>query len=176
MYSEFLLASHQRHTLTVKSPWGVSDPEHGERALETDPWRLLSSEFTWHGNGSACFNTTRGNNANAQANFEGDTTWIDDYRPDAPGMYFDFPVDLSAADPATYADASVTQLFYTANVYHDLLYVMGFDEVAGNFEANNSASGGIGGDAVTLNTQDGSGVNNANFATGVDGQAPRMRM
>jgi extracellular elastinolytic metalloproteinase len=31
-------------------------------------------------------------------------------------------------------------------------------------------------DQVILNTQDGSGTNNANFATPPDGQLPRMRM
>lgn len=34
-------------------------------------------------------------------------------------------------------------------------------------KANNNGQGGLGGDAVTLNTQDGSGTNNANFATPV---------
>jgi len=34
----------------------------------------------------------------------------------------------------------------------------------------------LGNDQVILNTQDGSGTNNANFATPPDGQLPRMRM
>lgn len=50
------------------------------------------------------------------------------------------------------------------------------DEAAGNFETNNNGQGGIGNDAVILNSQDGSGTNNANFATPADGSAPRMRM
>jgi len=41
-------------------------------------------------------------------------------------------------------------------------------------KANNNGQGGLGGDAVTLNTQDGSGINNANFATPIDGQPGRM--
>lgn len=73
-------------------------------------------------------------------------------------------------------DASITQLFYTANLYHDLLYDLGFTEAAGNFEVNNNGQGGLGNDGVILNTQDGSGTNNANFATPVDGRNPRMRM
>jgi extracellular elastinolytic metalloproteinase len=73
-------------------------------------------------------------------------------------------------------DASITQLFYTANMYHDLLYLLGFTEKAGNFEINNNGQGGLGNDQVILNTQDGSGTNNANFATPPDGQLPRMRM
>jgi extracellular elastinolytic metalloproteinase len=46
--------------------------------------------------------------------------------------------------PSTYADASVTQLFYTVNTYHDLLYTLGFTEKAGNFETNNNGQGGSG--------------------------------
>jgi len=44
------------------------------------------------------------------------------------------------------------------------------------FKKNNFNRGGLGGDAVQANSQDGSGVNNANFATPPDGQRPRMRM
>jgi hypothetical protein len=66
-----------------------------------------------------------------------------------------------------------TQLFYTANMYHDLLYNLGFNEAAGNFETNNNGVGGKGSDAVVLNAQDASGTNNANFAPPVDGQPGR---
>ncbi|CAG8954703.1 hypothetical protein HYFRA_00004626 [Hymenoscyphus fraxineus] len=157
-------------------PWGVIDPSKGSRVIETDPWDTRSSEFTWQGTGSTTFNTTRGNNGNAQVNYEGDTAWINDYRPVQASANFDYPYSTSTVDPRSYADASVTQIFYTSNVYHDLLYVMGFNEAAGNFEVNNNGQGGAGNDAVTLNSQDGSGTNNANFATPADGQVPRMRM
>ncbi|KAJ4319003.1 hypothetical protein N0V94_004140 [Neodidymelliopsis sp. IMI 364377] len=78
--------------------------------------------------------------------------------------------------PSTYANASVTQLFYTVNTYHDLLYTLGFTEKAGNFEINNNGQGGTGNDYAIVNAQDGSGTNNANFATPPDGQPGRMRM
>lgn len=52
----------------------------------------------------------------------------------------------------------------------------GFDEPAGNFQEYNFGRGGQGGDAVQANSQDGSGTNNANFATPPDGSRPRMRM
>lgn len=67
-------------------------------------------------------------------------------------------------------------MFYTANVYHDLLHKLGFNEQAGNFEINNNGAGGVGNDFVYLHAQDGSGRNNANFATPPDGRAARMRM
>jgi extracellular elastinolytic metalloproteinase len=61
-------------------------------------------------------------------------------------------------------------------MYHDLLYELGFTEKAGNFQANDGTKGGVAGDFVVVNAQDGSGTNNANFATPPDGQNPRMRM
>jgi extracellular elastinolytic metalloproteinase len=61
-------------------------------------------------------------------------------------------------------------------MYHDLLYLLGFNEAAGNFENENGDLGGIGADAVVLNAQDGSGTNNANFATPPDGEPGVMRM
>lgn len=62
----------------------------------------------------------------------------------------------------------ITQLFYTCNMYHDLLYRLGFDEISGNFQMYNFGKGGRGGDAVIANAQDGSGYNNANFMTPPD--------
>jgi len=58
---------------------------------------------------------------------------------------------------------------------HDLFYLYGFDEESGNFQDSNISERGKGGDAVVANAQDGSGNNNANFATPPDGQTPRMR-
>ncbi|KAJ7629500.1 Fungalysin metallopeptidase-domain-containing protein [Mycena polygramma] len=52
----------------------------------------------------------------------------------------------------------------------------GFDEVSGNFQQYNFGRGGAGNDAVIANAQDGSGFNNANFMTPLDGQNGRMRM
>lgn len=144
--------------------------------IETDPWNLVASEFTWHSDGTINYNTTRGNNGNAQANWANDEAFINDPRPFRDDLIFDFPYDPATVDTRSYVNASVTQLFYTANMYHDLLYVLGFNEVAGNFEVNNNGQGGLGADPPTLNAQDGAGLNNANFATPADGRVPRMRM
>ncbi|KAG9232629.1 putative extracellular metallo proteinase mep [Amylocarpus encephaloides] len=157
-------------------PWGVNDPTKGTRKLETDPWDITASPFTWQGDGSTTYTTTRGNNGIAQANYQGDTAYLNDYRPTAAGANFNFDLDLRSTNFRTYSNASVTQLFYSANIYHDLLYKLGFTESAGNFATNNNGKGGRAADEVILNAQDGSGTNNANFATPVDGQKPRMRM
>lgn len=91
-------------------------------------------------------------------------------------MKFVYPYSPNATSPSSYIDASITQLFYTANTYHDLLYTLGFNEKAGNFEANNNGAGGKGNDFVILNAQDGSGTNNAMFGSPPDGRPGRMYM
>ncbi|KAI1369752.1 extracellular elastinolytic metallo proteinase [Xylaria arbuscula] len=157
-------------------PWGVNDPDVGSRTLLTDPWDPENSEFTWFSDGTTDYTDTRGNNAVAQTNPSGGNTWQTNYRPSEADLDFDYDWSVSWSPPSVYSNASVTQLFYTANTYHDILYDLGFTEAAGNFETNNNGQGGVGNDFVILNSQDGSGTNNANFATPPDGQSGRMRM
>lgn len=73
-------------------------------------------------------------------------------------------------------DVSVQNLFYQNNVIHDRLYTAGFTEAWRNFQVSNGSNGGIGNDPVLAEALDGSGTNNANFATPVDGTSPRMQM
>ncbi|GJE93515.1 fungalysin metallopeptidase-domain-containing protein [Phanerochaete sordida] len=140
--------------------------------------------------------TTWGNNVFAHENWEGENAWVTNYRPeaavgvskDADGVkgeraVFDFEYDPQATERSEsmrearkYINATVTQLFYTSNLVHDLFYRYGFDEVSGNFQQHNFGRGGKGNDAVIANAQDGSGFNNANFMTPPDGQNGRCRM
>ncbi|KAJ1969850.1 hypothetical protein IWQ62_000348 [Dispira parvispora] len=158
-------------------PLGINDPLDGNRTLLSDPADKKASPFGWHdqGNGKT-FTDTRGNNAYTQENADGGYKWESNYRPDGgKKLVFDFPVDL-AKEPETYLDGAITNLFYWNNIYHDLTYQYGFTEEAGNFQENNFERGGKGGDAVIANAQDGSGYNNANFATPPDGRHGKMRM
>lgn len=85
--------------------------------------------------------------------------------------------DLAAAPSTTGNRAvAVQNLFYLNNVVHDRLYTHGFNEAAGNFQTNNFGNGGNGNDPVLAEAQDGSGTDNANFATPSDGSSPRMQM
>lgn len=87
---------------------------------------------------------------------------------------FTFPFTLGV-DPRTQKPAVVTNLFYFCNVMHDFVYGLGFTESAGNFQTNNFGRGGTGNDSVRAEAQDGSGTNNANFATPPEGSRPRMQ-
>ncbi|XWW96927.1 hypothetical protein V2A60_004907 [Cordyceps javanica] len=156
-------------------PFGsVSDPGVGDRVVVQDPW-TSASPYTWLSDGKTNYTSTRGNNGHAQNNPTGANTWENNYRPNSPQRKFEFPYTKQMS-PKDYVDFSATQLFYTANSYHDVLYSLGFTEAAGNFQDNNGGKGGREGDGVILNTQDGSGTDNANFGTPPDGQRGRMRM
>lgn len=157
-------------------PWGVNDPTEGSRVVLTDPWLGSASEFTWQGDGTTNYTTTRGNNGIAQVNPSGGSTYLTNYRPTSATRKFEYAYTTSDTNPTNYRDAAITQLFYTANKFHDVLYTLGFTEAAGNFEVNNNGQGGKGNDFVILNAQDGSGKNNANFASPADGSNGRMRM
>ncbi|KAI8905885.1 Fungalysin metallopeptidase-domain-containing protein [Gorgonomyces haynaldii] len=161
-------------------PVGTNDPHVGPRELLKSPEHRLASPLGWNTrivkNKLVRYNSTMGNNVYAQSNPDGGNSYEDNYRPSGgPSLNFDFPLDLED-EPEDYLDAAITNLFYWNNIMHDLFYVYGFNEEAGNFQDDNFERGGKGGDAVIANAQDGSGYNNANFATPPDGYHGRMRM
>jgi len=105
----------------------------------SNPADTAASEFGWHSTGTTSYTVTRGNNAIAQTNPSGGNTYLTNYRPSGGSSNnYVFPFTTSSTPPTSYVDASVTQLFYTSNMYHDLLHTLGFNEAAGNFEVNNN--------------------------------------
>ena len=121
-------------------------------------------------------NETIGNNVDAHLDLNADNS-PDLPRPQgSPYRVFDYPYD-PALEPSTYRDAAVTQMFYYTNLIHDKLYSLGFDEPAFNFQTSNFGLGGLEGDAVSADCQDGSGTNNANWnGSGSDGTGTRIQM
>lgn len=107
----------------------------------------------------------------AHEDWEGRNNYIDNYRPEAGSdLAFDFkysPKETTSTDALEeakkYINATVTQLFFTTNMVHDLYYRYGFDEESGNFQQHNFGRGGRENDGIIANAQDGSGYNNANF-------------
>jgi extracellular elastinolytic metalloproteinase len=161
-HTKFSKFPHRRSLgpkLTTVSPWGLNDPTEGERITVTDPWDKVASEFGWNSDGTKTYDTTWGNNGVAQSNWDGKTSNFEKLpRPQSKNLDFEYPYSLEESDWKSYINASITQLFYTANKYHDLLYKLGFTEAAGNFETNNNGQGGVGNDFVYLNAQDGAGM------------------
>ena len=157
-------------------------PNHGPFELLTNPADPIASPFGWHdtdGIDGPEYTITRGNNVYAREDDEGDglgTGINTDYSPDGGAeLNFNFQPDFSLP-PSENMDASITNLFYTNNMMHDIWYRYGFDEASGNFQENNYGNGGFGGDSVNADGQDGSGFNNASFGTPPDGSNPQMTM
>ena len=98
-------------------------------------------------------------------------------RTAAPPAILTFPfVQNQGPRNAGNLAAGITNLFYWNNMLHDVMMSKGFDEVSGNFQYKNITGLGLGNDYVRAESQDGSGRNNANFSTPVDGTSGRMQM
>ncbi len=155
----------------------AESPIHGPRVIVNDPADLIASPFGWHdtnGQEGPEYTITRGNNVYAYEDLLDNNS--PGYSPDGTAaLNFIFPLNL-AAEPLTYLDGAITNLFYMNNMMHDIWYHYGFDEVGGNFQQNNYGRGGLGGDYVRAEAFDGGGRNNANFGTPPDGDRPRMQM
>jgi extracellular elastinolytic metalloproteinase len=160
-------------------------PNDGPRTITGNPANATASPFAWHdtnGTAGAEFSTTRGNNVHAYADRNADNIADPGSEPDGgPTLNFTgtlVPLDLTK-DPSTYTAAAVTNLFYWNNIVHDVFYLYGFNEAAGNFQVNNRGLGGLGNDDVRAEAQNGADVgikNNATFSTPPDGERPRMQM
>lgn len=156
----------------------LESPIHGVRSTVTDAFTSNGSPFGWHDNDGvegAEFTITRGNNVYAQLDDDANNGTFG-FSPDGgSSLTFDFPYD-DTTSPDNYISASVTNLFYLNNAFHDIMYNYGFDEASGNFQDVNYSGEGDDGDYVIADAQDASGTNNANFATPRDGFRPRMQM
>lgn len=167
-------------------PTPAESPIHGERELVVDPADPMASPQGWHdtnGLAGADFTITRGNNVHAFQDRNGTNQSSSDEPDGGVDLIFDFFFDDQNSEPEDYTDAAVVQLFYMNNIIHDFTFAYGFDEEAGNFQANNYGGGqGLGGDYVRAQAQDGIDldpeefINNANFGSPPDGQNGRMQM
>lgn len=159
-------------------PLPFQSPDDGESSISINPsLQGNGSPLGWHDTDGVAgpeFTTTRGNNVWAQEDENGNNGTGSSPEGTAE-LIFDFEFDFTQ-DPALSLDASITNLFYLNNMLHDIFYEYGFDEASGNFQQNNYGNGGNGNDYVFADAQDGSGTNNANFATPGDGAKPRMQM
>jgi extracellular elastinolytic metalloproteinase len=159
-------------------PFEIESPNHGNRVLLSNPHDLVASPFGWHDTNGAVgaeFTITRGNNVLAQEDADGNNG-TGQSPNGGSGLLFDYPYGGIGEEPSSYTEAATTNLFYMNNIMHDVWYRYGFNEVNGNFQQNNYGRGGAQNDYVLADSQDGSGINNANFSTPVDGGRPRMQM
>lgn len=127
--------------------WGVNDPSEANRTSETEYQDKLASPWGWHslpvahdphsankrfarGDMIRDNTDTWGNNVFAHENWEGRNAYISNYRPDGgEDLKFHYPYDPKPTtkedaleEAKKYINATVTQLFYTTNMVHDLYY------------------------------------------------------
>lgn len=159
-------------------PVPVESPIHGPHEVVTEPHIPAASPFGWHdidGIEGPEYTITRGNNVHAYDDSNNDQLSEGDEPDGGADLIFDFVHDLDA-EPEDNVEADVVNLFYANNVIHDITYLMGFDEEAGNFQANNYGNGGLDSDFVIAHSLDGAGENNANFSLSRDGVNGNMNM
>lgn len=156
-------------------PFVSINPPYVERQLVTTNGDKTASPNGWLDASNPV--TTKGNNVDAQIDRDGKDSG-NGFRPTTTNSAFDFPLMLNTAgqEPEQFSSASVTSLFYWCNFAHDYLYKLGFDESAGNFQVDNFGRGGMSGDPVIAEAQDGSGFNNASFGSSEDGFSGRMQI
>ena len=160
-------------------PMPIETPNHGDRELVVAPANLVASPHGWHdtdGVNGAEYTITQGNNVHAYHDIFSQNKSIGGEPDGGANLEFDFPYDENNDTSYQAIDAATVNLFYWNNVIHDVFYQYGFDEVSGNFQANNYENGGAENDYVRAEAADGSGKNNANFFTPNDGLRPRMQM
>ncbi|HEX4998440.1 MAG TPA: M36 family metallopeptidase [Terriglobia bacterium] len=154
----------------------VEDPLKAGQMIVSGPSSSPGSSTGWLFGGLQNTINISGNNVTAYLDTDGNNI------PDAGGAPVQDGNFLAAADfgmapsTATNRAVAVQNLFYLNNTVHDILYLHGFNESAGNFQQTNSGGGGLGNDPVQAEAQDGSGTDNANFSTPTDGGAPRMQI
>lgn len=170
-----------RHNLYVHQAQGtiyIEAPDKGARQLVSFVGdTTINTAAGWMGTSTV----TTGNNVEAYLDTDANnapdnnnTTGLSVGHASAANQDFTFPFSTTV-DPRTQQAAVVTNLFYFNNIMHDFSYNLGFTETARNFQVNNFGRGGTGNDSVRAEAQDGSGTNNANFATPPDGSRPRMQ-
>jgi len=131
----------------------------------------VASPLGWIPDGGV---TTVGNNVHAFNTLFGSD---DSGRAFSTDRLFHFPLDLTRSwTPTGYREASTVNLFYLSNVAHDYFYVLGFDEAAGNYQADNFGRGGRGNDPVLAETLNQSEFDNAFFNPSIDGLPPSLVM
>lgn len=151
-----------------------SPPADG-RSLITDPADLIASPLGWHHDGATSYTILRGNNVHAYDDRDANNTPPTTEPDCSPPLECDFALALQEA-PQESVGAALTNLFYWANRVHDVQYHYGFDEAGGNFQVTNFGLGGLGGDALMAEAQDGGGNCNGNFSAPPDGSRPRLQI
>ncbi|MEP6682185.1 MAG: M36 family metallopeptidase, partial [Parafilimonas sp.] len=155
----------------------------GTPALATDPWTMFPNTkaitLKWNSDNTKDYDSAFGNNTHVVDDEDNNNVGgVSAHSISAlPNLDFDHSITYGLpTDQGNNRESGLTNLFYWTNLMHDMSYQYGFDEPAGNFQSTNFGRGGAENDYVNADAQDGSGIDNSNFSTPVDGSKPRMQM
>ena len=125
---------YEVYPVPVESPShaAIPDPDDG-RSVVVNPDNATASPLGWHNDGSQSYQIMRGNNVHAYDDLNADDAPPATEPDCGPDLECSFPLDLTT-DPTNYTSAAVANLFYWTNIVHDVQYLYGFDEAAGNFQ------------------------------------------
>jgi extracellular elastinolytic metalloproteinase len=170
-------------------PYPAESPIHpgGGHQVVTNPWNLSpagsnATTLKWNTDTTGDLSITTGNNVQVIEDVDGINTTIGNGAASTtalPDLTFNFIPNYTGTINTANSNNQkfmLTNLFYWNNLIHDMAYLYGFTEAAGNFQSRNLGRGGAANDPVIADGQDGGGTNNANMATPADGSRPRMQM
>ncbi len=156
----------------------MENPYFGDRTIVESPHYVGASPYGWHDtNGLAGAEelTTEGNNIIA---FEGGDNY--GYNPDVSGdlNFVGYEYDPIFVPSNQSEEASLTNVFYWMNIFHDISYVYGFDEMAGNHQFNNYGNGSSAyqNDPLIVTVQSPLDACNAQYLNFPDGVSSKIRL
>jgi hypothetical protein len=147
-----------------------------------DPWLDPSATDSWGNNVRAYSDRNEAIAADGVTLLHDGYDSSSDVRADVTSdKTFDRAYDPTLAPAASrdQIEAAVTQIFYVTNWLHDFWYDSGFDELNHNAQQSNFGRGGIEGDPLDAEAQDGADnglTDNADMSAFSDGHSPRMQM
>ncbi|GAB5399817.1 MAG: hypothetical protein Aureis2KO_14020 [Aureisphaera sp.] len=152
----------------------VENPFYGSRTAAENPHDPIASPFGWHDLDGIPGDETQVTWGNNVFSIEADDNY--GYQPSG-GSNLDFsgfPFSTTFSEEDQFEDAAVTNVFYTCNMTHDILYRYGFDEPSGNFQFDNYGNGGVGEDPVITHVQSNIRPCNAFMVTPLEGSSPTL--
>ncbi|KAL5036923.1 hypothetical protein RTP6_004436 [Batrachochytrium dendrobatidis] len=163
------------NTVYTVVPLGGKNPLQTPPTLVYNPENIISSPFGWHdpSNGEGSVPSTRGNNVVSRFQISEDNDTLTTVH--SQSFYFTDQPDLTQ-DPSTYIKSVAVNAFYLANMFHDILYLYGFNEEAGNYQVSNRGLKGNEADPVIISVMDGDEENNAYFNSPSDGKPGILRL
>ncbi|CAE6473878.1 unnamed protein product [Rhizoctonia solani] len=130
------------------TPFTSQDLSDAGFTLATDPFDKIASPNGWHQSGTTNTTETSGNNVRTYIIGDGgyETT-----PQSSPTNIYDYARDpnLSASEGVN-PDAARVNVFYIANMMHDLTYRYGFTEKTWNFQHDNHGLGGAENDRMEI--------------------------